>query len=271
MSGQEVLDAAQRLARKGRPVFPCDPQSKRPRTRQGFKDATTDPLVIRAWFERQPDSMLGMPTGALSGLVVLDVDGAAGFESLRELECKHEVLPHTASVTTPRGGQHFFFRHPKMEVRCSVGTIGPAIDVRGDGGYVIVPPSRTADGRTYEVDEECAPAEMPPWLLAAAVIASDGPRQARPASEWVSIVRDGVRGPDPQNGLASEGRNDALARLCGHWLRHYVDPELVLELAQLVNLHRFRPPLPPAEVERTVDSIAVKELRRRQDRKAVAR
>jgi hypothetical protein len=271
MSGHEILDAAQRLARKGRPVFPCDPRSKRPRTKQGFKDATTDPLVIQAWFEQQPDSMLGMPTGAVSGLVVLDVDGHTGFESLRELERGRGQLPRTMSVTTPRGGQHFFFRHPTMEVRCSVGTIAPAIDVRADGGYVIVPPSRTAEGRTYKVDEECAPAEMPPWLLGAAVTAIDGPRQARPASEFVSIVRDGVRGPEAWSGTTSEGRNDALTRLCGHWLRHYLDPALVLELAQLVNQHRFRPPLATAEVDRIVDSIAGKELRRRQARERAGR
>jgi hypothetical protein len=268
MSGQEVLDAAHRLARKGRPVFPCDPQSKRPRTLQGFKDATTDPLVIGAWFSKDPDSMLGMPTGAVSGLVVLDVDGAAGFESLRELECVHAALPHTTSVTTPRGGQHFYFKHPGTEVRCSAGVIGPAIDVRGDGGYVIVPPSQTADGRGYVLDEERPAAEIPSWLLDSLAVAS-GPMAARPASEWVAIVRDGVRGPDPRTGTASEGRNDALTRLCGYWLRHYLDAALVLELAQLVNQHRFRPALATVEVERIVDSIAGKELRRGQARETV--
>jgi hypothetical protein len=270
MSDHQILEAARRLASQGRPVFPCDPSTKQPRTRQGFKDASTDPLVIGAWFGKEPGLMIGMPTGAASGLVVLDVDGDAGFESLRDLERKHGPLPRTASVKTPRGGSHFHFRHPKVDVACSVAKIAPSIDIRGDGGYVIVPPSRTADGRGYEVDEGCGPAEMPVWLLAAAATAGDEPRQARPASEWVSIVR-GVRGPDPQSGAPSEGRNDALARLCGHMLRRYLDPELVLELAQLVNAHRFRPPLPAFDVERTVDSIAGKELRRRQARQVAAR
>src|SRR5689334_10515728 len=74
MSDHEILKAAILVAQKGRPVFPCDPRTKRPRTPRGFKDATTDPLVIRAWFEPDHDSMLGMPTGSTSGLVVLDVD-----------------------------------------------------------------------------------------------------------------------------------------------------------------------------------------------------
>lgn len=271
MSDQNVVEAAERLARRGRPVFPCDPRTKRPRTGQGFKNATTDPLKVRAWFQQAPDSMIGMPTGALSGLVVLDVDGDAGFESLRSLEHQHGPLPRTTSVKTPRDGEHFYFTHPKIDVRCSAGVIATALDIRGDGGYVIVPPSRTLDGRGYVVDEECAPAEMPPWLLRLTTARDDKPMHARLASEWVAVVRDGVRGPDPRTGEGSEGRNHALTRLCGHWLRHYLDPGLVLELAQLVNEHRFRPPLPRGEVDRIVDSIAGKELHRRQSREAVAR
>jgi hypothetical protein len=270
MSGPDILAAAERLASRRRPVFPCDPRSKRPRTPQGFKNATTDLTVIRGWWEKEPDSMIGMPTGALSGVVVLDVDGDLGFESLRKIEREHGALPRTTSVTTPGGGQHFYFRHPGVEVPCSVAKLAPSVDVRGDGGYVITPPSQTADGRGYVVDEESAPAELPPWLLSAAATSTE-PRQARPASEWLSIVREGVRGPEPWTGEGSEGRNHALTRLCGHLLRRYVDPPIVLELAQLVNEHRFRPPLPQHEVVRIVDSIAAAELRRRQSRGAVPR
>lgn len=271
MSAQEMVKAAERLAGRGRPVFPCDPRTKRPRTRQGFKDATKDPFKVREWFQQAPDSMIGMPTGAASGLVVLDVDGDAGFESLRELERQHGSLPSTTSVKTPGDGQHFYFKHPKLEVRCSAGVIATALDVRGDGGYVIVPPSVTSAGRAYVVDEASAPVEMPSWLLRLTAADNDAPRRAQPASEWLAIVRNGVRGPDPWTRKGSEGRNHALTRLCGHWLRHYLDPGLVLELAQLVNEHRFRPPLSRSEVERIVDSIAGKELRRRQARRAVAR
>jgi primase-like protein len=73
-----------------------------------------------------------------------------------------------------------------------------------------------------------------------------------------------VRGPDPWSDTPSEGRNDKLTRLVGHLLRRYVDVEFVHALAHLVNEHRFRPPLNSSEVDRIVDSISAKELRRRQ-------
>jgi hypothetical protein len=257
----EVLDAALRQARSGRPVFPCDPRSKRPRTPNGFKDATTDPAKVSAWF-RDTDAMLGMPTGRTTGLVVVDIDGDAGLESLRALERQHGQFPKTTSVVTPRGGSHFYFRHPGAEVRCSASTVGPSIDIRGDGGYVVIPPSQTADGRAYVVDDNLPPAGLPEWLLNA--VGARSSAQRTPTGEWLSIVQNGVRGPDPWSDTPSEGRNDKLTRLVGHLLRRYVDVEIVHALAHLVNEHRFKPPLDSPEVDRIVDSISAKELRRRQ-------
>jgi hypothetical protein len=94
-----ITNAALRHARAGRPVFPCWP-SKQPRTPRGFRDATTDPETIQRWFSAD-DAVLAVPTGRASGLVVLDVDGHLGWESLRDLEQAHESLPRTASVKTP--------------------------------------------------------------------------------------------------------------------------------------------------------------------------
>ena len=260
----ETCAAALRHAGRGRPVFPCDPRTKRPLTSHGFKDATVDEGRIRSWFENT-DAMLGLPTGAVTGLVVIDLDGAAGFESWAELERQYGTLPRTASTTTPNGGQHFWLQHPGVEVRCSAGKLGVGVDVRGDGGYVIAPPSRTADGRGYEVDEECAPAPIPGWLVQATAAAPQGDvRPLRtPTETWLAMVREGVRGPDPVSGRPSEGRNVKLTAIVGHLLRHYVDAALVHGVAQLINEYRFYPPLPPDEVTRLVDSIAAKELQRR--------
>jgi hypothetical protein len=257
----EVLEAALRHASRRRAVFPCCPKTKRPLTARGFKDATTDSAVITAWF-KNPDAMIGLPTGARTGLVVVDIDGDAGFESLRDLEHRHGALPNTASVETPRGGSHLYFRHPGVEVRCSASTIAPSVDIRGDGGYVISPPSKTADGRGYVVDEECDVADLPAWLLAATTEPTPL-GAAAPASVWLPIVRDGVRGPDPLTGRPSEGRNDKLTRLVGHLMRHYIDAALAHEFAHLLNECRFYPPLPRDEVDRIVDSVAAMELRRR--------
>ena len=250
----EVLDAALRHAERGRPVFPADPWSKRPLTDHGFKDATLDRDVIRRWFDRPRPPMLAMPTGAISRLVVLDQDGEEGAESRRELERRHGPLPRTASAVTPSGGQHFYLAHPGGEIPNSAGRLGPGLDVRGDGGYVVVPPSVAASGRRYEVDEEAATAPLPVWLLALLRGPTNGTGRATPTTEWLRIVRDG---------LAEGERNDGLARLTGHLLRRYVDVDLVGELVTLVN-GRCRPPLDIEEVDQIVESIAAIELRRRE-------
>ena len=95
------LDLALRYAAKDKPVFPCNPETtgewaKSPRCRRGFRDASTDPEQIRRWWDEQPDSAVGMPTGAASGVIVLDVDtkgGKHGDETLRKLEQAYGDLP----------------------------------------------------------------------------------------------------------------------------------------------------------------------------------
>jgi hypothetical protein len=253
--------AAVRCAKHGWPVFPARPGTKKPQTDHGLMDASTDLGLIDGWWTRWPDANVAVVTGSASGLVVLDVDGDDGAESLKALEGWHGPLPRTLSVVTPHLGQHYYFAHPGVEVRNSAGKLGTGLDIRGDGGYVLVPPSMVGD-RRYEPDERRAPVSLPEWLLRATATRANGAPRT-PSSEWLSIVRDGVRGPGVRDGAASEGRNDKLTRLVGHLLRHYVDPEVVLELAHLVNDHRFRPPLPHAEVDRLVDSVAGAELRRR--------
>ena len=260
-----LVEAATRYAEHGWPVFPCRPGAKAPHTANGLKDASTDTGLIEGWWNVWPAANVAIVTGRPSGLVVLDVDGDDGAEALRTLERQHGRLPRTLSVVTPRGGNHYYFKHPGAEVRNSASQVGSGLDIRGDGGYVLVPPS-VVGGRSYELDERAAPAPLPRWLLEAA--SSRAPvGQRTPTNEWVSMVRVGVRGPDASGG-GSEGRNDKMTRLVGHLLRRYVDVALVLELANLVNHYRFRPPLAPTEVERIVDSIAGRELQRRQ--KAIA-
>jgi hypothetical protein len=165
----DLLEAALRHVRAGRPVFPSDPRTKAPLIPGGFKAASLDPVTVAGWFGVIHPPMLGVVTGATAGVVVLDLDAPIGLESLIDLEREHGRLPHTASVTTPCGGEHRYFRHPGGRVPCSVGVIAPGVDFRGDSGYVIVPPSRRHDGRRYEVEQDAPPAPMPDWLLALAL------------------------------------------------------------------------------------------------------
>lgn len=256
MSELALLDAALRYAAHGWPVFPCRPKAKMPITARGLNDATTEPAAIERWWRRWPDANVAVRTGAISRLVVLDIDGEEGAESLRALERDHGSLPRTASVVTPGGGQHFYFAHPgRGEIRNSARSVGPGLDIRADGGYVVAPPSVGSTARRYEPDERCALAALPQWLQER--IAHDGEEgQRKPVapSEWLAIVR----------GVDDGTRNVQLTRLVGHLLRHYVDVDLVAGIAQLVNAHRCKPPLPAGEVDRIVDSIATRELRRRQ-------
>ncbi len=128
--------------------------------------------------------------------------------------------------------------------------------MRGDGGYVILPPSVHPDG-TGEYEwairlDECPLSDPPEWLLQLVVRESTG--AAAPPERWLGLVTQG----------AVEGeRNASLASMAGYLLRRYVDPYLVLELLLLWNEARCRPPLPEDEVRRTVDSVARAEARRR--------
>ena len=146
------------------PVFPCEPGGKRPLTYNGFWDASLDAERVEAWWDRWPHANLGVPTGERSGLLVLDVDPASGgLESLAALEREHGPLPVTARARTGGGGMHVFFVYPAGEaVRNSAGKLGPGLDVRGEGGYVVVPPSRTRGAYRW-LDR--APPARPAWLL----------------------------------------------------------------------------------------------------------
>jgi putative DNA primase/helicase len=168
----DMLTAALDYAKRGTPIFPVDPNNKRPLCSHGFHDATVNETVICAWWMRWPSAMIGMPTGPRTRLWVLDVDlelVAAIRKShvMMRLLGIHGALPNTPSATTPRGGTHFFFRWDGTNIRNSVGKLGPGIDVRGHGGYVVIPPSVRSDGRGYRWDSCGAnePTEAPLWLI----------------------------------------------------------------------------------------------------------
>jgi hypothetical protein len=155
--------AAQRLAADGTPVFPCG-SDKAPLVAGGFKAATCDLQQVRDWWRRDPGALIGVPTGAASGLVVLDLDvkggrdGVAVFEALRA----GREMPAGPSIRTRSGGLHLYLlASPARPFRCSVGRLGPGIDVRAEGGYVVVPPSPG-----YWQERPGHPGPVPAWLLA---------------------------------------------------------------------------------------------------------
>jgi hypothetical protein len=163
----DCLHAALDYASRGWPVVPmhepsqsgccscrlgseCRSSAKHPRTAHGVKDGTTDLSVIRAWWMRCPRANVGILTGTGSGIIVLDVDPRnGGTESLARLQSQIGGLPETVTVATGGGGMHFYLRHPGGHIRSREMTGFPGIDVKGDGGIVIAPPSVHISGCRY--------------------------------------------------------------------------------------------------------------------------
>jgi hypothetical protein len=255
--GDRLLRAALALATRRAHVFPCVARGKTPATVHGVKDATIDPTTIARWWRTNPDYNIAIATGAISNVFVVDVDGLDAEAELRKLEAEHGALPATVEVITARG-RHIWFVYPAETTICnSVCKIGPGIDVRGDNGYALVPPSMHPSGKLYcwSVDSTNAIAEAPAWLLARILDSADASGATAP-SEWRRLVIDGV---------AEGARNESIARLTGHLLRRYVDPRVTLELIRTWNAIHCRPPLTDKEIEEIVNSIAGKELKRRQE------
>ena len=168
-------EAAHQIARDLGPVFPCGPD-KRPLTKHGFKDASRDPAHIDRWWAQHPNAMVGMPTGEASGIWAVDVDVAdckQGMQTLAGLGWRLEDVGQTAVTGTATGGLHILYKWVEdAPVRNSASAIGPDIDVRGEGGYLIMPGSRLADGRryTWENPPGLFPVvDAPPDVLAAAL------------------------------------------------------------------------------------------------------
>lgn len=146
----------------------CDRAGKHPATKNGLKDATNDPGTIRRLWSK-PYFNVGLLTG-IDNLVVLDIDtdaakGKKGLDSIRALESVHGALPATLSQRTGSGGRHLFYRSANP-IRNSASKLGPDLDIRGVGGYVILPPSNHASGGRYEWLNAEPIAALPEWIEA---------------------------------------------------------------------------------------------------------
>lgn len=142
----------------------CGSPGKHPRTEHGLRDATIDPLEVRSWWNRWPEANVGIATGPASGLLVLDVDLPDGPDSLAQIEARYGRLPSTCEQRTGSGGRQLLFAHPAQPIGNRTGAL-PGIDVRGDGGYVVVPPSRHASGERYRWTGRAPAAAAPDWLV----------------------------------------------------------------------------------------------------------
>lgn len=151
-----LASAALRYATLGVPVFPCVPGAKQPLTSNGFHDATASPQTVQTWWQRTPEANIGLPTGANTGVLVVDIDvhpSGNGFAVFERARSQGLADDWGWLVRTPSGGLHAYYPANGLEQR-SWQVPSAHIDFRGDGGYVIAPPSRiVVDGAPtpYEV------------------------------------------------------------------------------------------------------------------------
>lgn len=253
------LRAAIWYAKNGWLVFPCHSKNgdrcscgkinchspaKHPRTLYGLKDATTEIEKIKEMWGGWPDANIGLATGTNSGIFFLDVDPRhGGDESLEELERKYCPLPKTIESLTGGGGRHIGFVCNGHKIRSSAGKLGPGLDVRGEGGYVVLPPSIHISGQSYQWEVSGRPNEVeiadpPKWLL--------------------EVLKDRqANSPTPPDGkIPAGGRNSVLASLAGTMRRKGMSEASILAALQQENRLRCEPPLPEDEVAGIAKSVA---------------
>jgi hypothetical protein len=187
-----ILDLALDYARRGWPVFPCNPDVSSPACKQplvprdrdetggpipktgGLYKATTDEAQISAWWRKWPDGLIGVRMGRQTGVFAIDPDAPKAPGDPDGLTAWHQLvkasggIPPTHTHKTPSGGLHVLFRwREDRPVGNREGRLPRGINVRGDGGYIIVPPSRLSDGRRYGVADPLDHfhfADAPDWL-----------------------------------------------------------------------------------------------------------
>jgi hypothetical protein len=263
----DLLRAALAYAEKGIPVFPC--KGKKPLTRRGFKDASTLTQQITAWWNAHPDANIGIPTGKISGLLVLDVDGErGGFGGLEALEAERGEITRTRTHSTGSGGVHHLYKYPGEHFGNSSGTLPSGLDIRGEGGYIIAPPSATT--HPYTVLDDAPLAASPEWLLealrrthSAAHGGAEGAnstkngsmganKHSRPSTQATgSPVSAAADGPIPDG-----QRNERLFRYGCALRAQGFDQEAILDELLGANERLCEPSLAAGEVEKIASSAS---------------
>lgn len=218
----------------------------------GLHSASSDSATISKWFSSMPFN-IGIATGTISGIWVLDIDGDEGAAVLARLEEKHGKLPDTLRAQTGGGGRHYYFCMPTgVEIRNSEKKIGTCIDVRGTGGYAVAPGSNHISGKPYEWENCEQPSldklvDAPEWLLTLIVAASRtsdpwAPKgnemfaNLRPAFVWPDKIKDG------------EGRESFIIKASGHLRRINLDQAVIERILLDYNRAHNEPPLDDATV-----------------------
>lgn len=251
MAETTMLDAALSYARLGLAVFPLVEGAKNPATAKGFKNASTDEKTVRTWWMRNPNYNIGIACGNGTMVIDLDVDEAKdedGTATLRKWEDDNGKLPETATAVTGRGGLHMLYRIDG-EARCSANPkLG--VDVRGDGGYIVAPPSIHPNGTQYAWERDPREHE---------IAEADGNVMA-----FIEFVQgkkdeDGSKALSIPGEIESGGRNNTLFKMACSLQSKGLSNSAILAAVMAENAEKCNPPLSNNEVRRLVESALTKE------------
>ena len=229
----------------------CTCPAKHPMISGGVHSASRNIHRVSGWWEKWQDANIGMHTNQLT---VLDVDGAEGLSEIRELVKTYDtgkVLAQVPRARTGSGGLHFFFLRSPVGNRVK---FRPGLDVRSEGGYVILPPSLHVSGRRYTWEISLTDgffAPMPGWLVNATKKQAPGFL----AGSGAQLSKDQRLDIDSLPPIHDGGRSNGLASICG---RFYAEGRPVTEILTMLNEVNRKccvPPLETGEVENIVRSI----------------
>jgi Bifunctional DNA primase/polymerase, N-terminal/AAA domain len=253
-----IADHARAAAARGFHIFPCLPGDKRPAIKEWETRASTDPARITTAWEHSPASNIGLACGP-ANLVVLDLDTpkngepGTGRDTFAALVAKAgEDWPATYAVSTPSGGEHLYFTAPPgAAIRNSAGKLGPLVDVRASGGYVVAAGSVTPAG-AYELLDDMDPQPLPGWL--AELLTAPPKVEAAPRSSL-----DLAEGERVHAGPIPYGQHHAKLVAYAGWLRFKGYPLREAEACMLMRLGDCEQP-PGADRRRYTEAEALAEL-----------
>jgi putative DNA primase/helicase len=209
---------------------------KHPRTANGFLNSSSSPDQIRQWWTRWSNANIGVCTGKINHICVLDVDPRHdGDKSLKNLELKYGKLPSTFTVRTGGGGFHFYFSRwtgPKIKsISNALGDEYPGLDTKGEGGYTVGPGSLHLSGRRYEIINDVTLVDMPEWLEALLISPPGKPGTKKTQSSYAApeAIPEGVR-------------DDTFVQLATSLANKNIGDVAVLAALREVNRTRCSPP-----------------------------
>ena len=243
----EMQKAAMEYVQRGYAIFPIKYKGKTPLTKNGVKNASNDPTQVQEWWDKWPDANIGLATGQINNIVVIDLDvdedsGVNGFDSIRDWQRDNGELPKTWTSKTGRNGQHIIYRTAE-KFKNRVGIL-PCVDVRADGGYIVAPPSTHPNGNKYE------------WLC------SPDDCEISPINEIIRKFLDtgnnqlvqstALEIPDK---VGKGKRNDTMFKIACSLQSKGLTDDAIFSACSAENSARFSPPLDEKELRTIIASV----------------